>query len=174
MMDRQIELLKKRIASIEQEKMSVDDSEYANFLDLEQRVYKRIVGNLEFQAVSPIERQAERINILATIKKTKNIDNISLQKDTIFIYEQIITALPYIISLNYNRHNLLKDLEMKCYKILEDIDLNNGNKPKKISSFSELKDAFKGYFKSKPSNIDLFKENYSNIDKLHNNLKNFL
>lgn len=174
MIDRQIELLKKRIASIEQEKKSVDDNEYASFLDLEQRVYQRIVGNLEFQAISPFERQAERINVLAIIKKTKNAVNITLQKDIIFIYEQITTVLPYIISLNYNRNNLLKSLKIECYKILEDIDSNNKNIPKRISSFSDLKDAFKIYFDSKPNNIDLFKECYIKIDELYDDLKKYM
>lgn len=155
------------IESIQSEDISNYTEDYKQHLSVEEAVYKRIKSEIEFQSLTSIEKQAKRIEYLASCRKANG--NCEHRLKTINIYESIIVSMPYIKALNHNDKLLL--LENLCIREIEIIDDNLLGDIKKHVTAIEIKVAFKPYFeKISPFKMDMLKECYEKIENLYNEL----
>lgn len=156
-----------RIESIQSEDASKYPADYKQHLSVEEAVYKRIKNEIEFQTLTSIEKQAKRIEYLASCRKVNG--NCENKLKTINIYESIIVSMPYIKALNHNDKLLL--LEGLCIREIEIIDDNLLGDIKKHVTVIEIQNAFKPYFeKISPFKVDMLKECYEKIENLYNEL----
>jgi hypothetical protein len=163
-----IDKINARIESIQNEDKSQYPDDYKQHLSIEEAVYRRIKSELEFQLLSPVEKQAKRIGYLAMCRKTNA--NCDKELQTILIYEAIITALPYIKVLNHLDKLML--LETLCLKEIDIIDSSSTGDVKAHVSELEIETAFKPYFKKiAPFKMDMMKECYEKIEALYKELK---
>jgi len=87
-------------------------SKIDNLLDLKEKI--------DFQLKSPDEKQASRIEWIASLRKRGNLKESRLK--AISLYDKIRETLPYLEVLN--RNDRLKDLIDLCHKELELIDFS--------------------------------------------------
>lgn len=156
-----------RIESIQSEDKSKYPDDYKQHLSVEEAVYRMIRDELEFQSLSSIDKQAKRIDFLASCRKT-NMD-CSRKLLVIQIYDTITISLPYIKVLNHS--NKLSSIEDVCMKELNFIDDSQLGDVKVHVSKNEVLEAFKPYFeKIQPFKMDMLKECYDKIENLYNEL----
>jgi hypothetical protein len=153
-----------RIDNIQNEDKSKYPDDYKKHLSVEEAVYRRIRDEIEFQSLSPSEKQAKRINSLASCRKTHA--DCSRKLLTIQIYDTITVSMPYLKVLNHgNRLSLIGEL---CLKELNLIDDNQLGDVKKHVTKEEIEEAFKPYFETiTPFKMDMLKECYEKMENLY-------
>jgi hypothetical protein len=162
-----IDKISARIESLQNEDKSQYPDDYKQHLSIEESVYRRIKSELEFQILSPVEKQSKRIEYLAMCRKTDA--NCDKKLQTILIYDSIIIALPYIKVLSHLGKLIL--IEKLCLKEIDIIDNSLTGDVKVHISKLEIETAFKPYFeKIAPFKMDMLKESYEKIENLYNEL----
>ncbi len=153
---KQLEVLKKRIETIRLEDKSNYDNDYKKHLSIEESVYRQLVEKIEYQILTPSEKQSQRILNLAKLRKQNK--DITDQLNEVNLYSKIREVIPYIMAVSYRTNmeekHLTEDLLNFCEKQLEIID-SSPYKPKIIfPSKKEVEIAFKNYTeKIKPDKI---------------------
>lgn len=138
-------------------------------------VYRSLKETIEFQVKTSSERQAIRIEWLASLKKRSK--SVECQIATIKLYEKVVETLPYLKALNQN--GKLNGLINLCYKELDLIDFtylsfgkrhvdkellmqefelaisksegDKGIHPEAVNKLRELKDSFEENYKIQPT-----------------------
>lgn len=173
---KQIEKLKSRITSIEQEDKSSYDDDYKKHLSVEESVYRRLIENLEYQILSPEVKQGKRI--LQIAKNREQNWDVSDQIKEVNLYSKIREVVPYIHAVGYKLNNtenhLTQDLLKFCEKQLEIIDSSSYKRKIKFPAKEEINEAFKSYLEYiKPDKIPVLKvynqpEVNKKIEELYN------
>jgi hypothetical protein len=150
-----------------QEKSNTLDDDMKRDLSFQITAWRRLKEELEFQVLTPIEKQVKRIEYLAMCRKTDANCNKKLQ--TILIYDAIIITLPYIKVLNHLDKLIL--VEKLCLKEIDIIDNSLTGDVKMHIEKLEIENSFKPYFeKVAPFKMDMYKECYEKIELLYNEL----
>jgi hypothetical protein len=172
--DRMTDIISNRLLSIENELKGDVSEDYKKHLGIEQAIFRRLKGILDWEALSPIDKQASRISTLASIRKSgANEKSILHQEFVINIYGLITMTLPYIKVINLN--NKLDKLEALCNAELQIIDSSGSDFRGKHVAKEEIETAFAFYFeKVQPHKMNMYKECYEKIEVLHMAFKGLL
>lgn len=162
-----IDKLSARIENIQKEDKSSYTEDYKQHLSVEEAVYRRVKSELEFQSLSPIDKQAKRIEYLASCRKSNG--NCDEKLKTILIYDLILVSMPYLKVLNHlNKLSLIEEL---CIKELDIIDDNLFGDVKMHVTNVEIENAFRPYFDTVyPFKMNMLKECYEKIEALYKEL----
>jgi hypothetical protein len=156
-----------RIESLHSEDVSSYSEDYKKYLSVEEMVYRKIRDTLELEILSVEEKQARRINLLASCRKAGG--DCSNNERAIYIYDEIRKAFPYIKALNHL--DQIAPLETLCSKEMQLIDNSLTGNVKEHITKKEVEGAFKPYFeKVAPFKMDMFNECYEKIEFLYNEL----
>ncbi|MGG8495174.1 hypothetical protein ACQY1Q_02050 [Tenacibaculum sp. TC6] len=144
---KQIEILKRRIESINFEDTTNYDDEYKKHLSIEKAVFRKVVDNLEYQLLSSEEKQGQRILQLA---KSREQDwDVKKQLNEINLYSKIREIVPYIMAVSYKMNkegkHLTEDLLAFCDRQLEIIDSSPYKRKITFPTKEEVEKAFKSY-----------------------------
>lgn len=104
---------------------------------------------IDFQLKSPDEKQAARIEWIASLRIRGMLKEVKLH--TISLYDKIRETLPYLQVLNRNER--LKDLIDLCHQELELIDFSNMNFGDNHISLELIKPLFENLIKAEDSSI---------------------
>jgi len=159
-LEKQLEVLKKRINTIDSEDKSNYDEEYKKHLSIEKSVYRQLVEKLEFQLLSPNEKQCNRILQLAKARKNKL--DVTDKLNEISLYSKIQEVMPFIMAASYKLNNeekhLTEDLLSFCKNQLEIIDSSPYKRNIVFPKKGEIEAAFKCYTENiKPNKIPSLK-----------------
>ncbi|MFD0993574.1 hypothetical protein [Tenacibaculum geojense] len=157
---KQLDILRKRIESIRLEDKSKYDEDYKKHLSIEESVYRRLIENIEYQILSPIEKQSKRVLNLSKLRE-QNKDVIN-ELNEINLYSKIKEVIPYIMAVSYKinmeEKHLTEDLLEFCEKQLEIIDSSPYKRKIIFPTKEEIEKAFKSYTeKIKPNKIPALK-----------------
>lgn len=157
---KQLEILKKRIETIRLEDKSNYDNDYKKHLSIEESVYRRLVESIEYQILSPSEKQSQRILSLA--KSRGQEQETKDQLNEINLYSKIREVIPYIMAVSYKinmeEKHLTEDLLNFCENQLEIIDSSPYKRKIVFTTKEEVETAFKSYTeKIKPNKIPSLK-----------------
>jgi hypothetical protein len=158
--DKQIDILRKRLESIKKEDASTYDDDYKKHLSIEESVYRRLIDNIEYQMLSPEQKQGKRILQLA--KAREQDCDVTNQLKEINLYSKIREVIPYIQAVSYKMNNnekhLTEDLLFFCQECLDMIDGADYKREIKFPSKEAIEDAFKSYLEFiKPDKIPSLK-----------------
>lgn len=165
--DKVIEIISKRLTAIEKDLREDVADDYKKHLEIERTVFRRLKDLFEWESLTVVERQASRLAILVSMRKTGAKESIiSVQESAINIYGLINLSLPYIKVVNVN--NMLNLLESLCKKEIEIIDSSGSSFRGSHVSADEIEAAFRTYFENvKPYKMDMFRECYEKIEVLY-------
>jgi hypothetical protein len=158
--DKQIDVLKKRLESIKKEDTSKYDDDYKKYLSIEESVYRRLIDNIEYQMLSPEQKQGKRILQLAKARE-QNWD-VTNQLKEINLYSKIREVIPYIQAVSYKMNDsekhLTEDLLIFCQECLDMIDSSDYKREINFPSNDAINEAFKSYVEFiKPDKIPSLK-----------------
>lgn len=157
---KQIDILKKRIRSIDSEDTTNYDDEYKKHLSVEKAVFRRVVDNLEYQLLSSEEKQGQRILQLA--KSREQGWAIKNQLNEINLYSKIRETIPYIMAVSYKvnmeEKHLTEDLLNFCEEQLDIIDSSPYKRKIIFPNKEEVEKSFTSYTERiKPNKIPSLK-----------------
>lgn len=166
-LDRLTEIITKRVQSIEKEISGDFPEDYKKQLSIEEAVFTKIKGIIDWQKLTDVEKQTQRLITLASMRKSGALQaNLKKQEEAIRLVEQINYTLPYIKVINTN--NRLIELENLCYKEIGTIDLSGSSFRMEHVGVDEINNGFKSYFeKVQPYKLEMYKECYIKIEELH-------
>jgi hypothetical protein len=134
-----------------------------------EQAYRNVLEIYNWLKLEPNEKQAKRIENLASCRKVNG--NCESRLKTIQIYDLLNNALPYVKALSH--FNKLSAIEELCAKELSIIDGNILGDTKNHITRIEVEIAFLPYFeKIQPFKMDMFKECYEKIETLYKELIN--
>lgn len=145
--ERELTKMKRRVEDLQKEDFSKYDDDYKIFLGIEERVYQKIIEDIEFQILTSELKQAKRILQVAKDRE-QGWDVIERLKE-IKVYSKIIEVLPYILSVSYKLNNvgkhLTQDLYDFCKTQIEKIDGSFYNHKFEFPTKHEIDEAFRSY-----------------------------
>ncbi|CAA0208351.1 hypothetical protein NCIMB2158_330038 [Tenacibaculum maritimum] len=157
---KELEVLKRRIETIRSEDKSNYDNDYKKHLSIEESVYRQLVEKIEYQILSPSEKQSERIlNLTKSREQNKDVTD---QLNEINLYSKIREVIPYAMAVSYKinmeKKHLTEDLLSFCEEQLETIDSSPYKRKVTFPSKEEVEKAFKSYTQRiKPNRIPVLK-----------------
>ena len=116
-------------------------SKIENLIDLKEKI--------DFQLKSPDEKQAFRIEWIASLRKRGMLKDSKLH--ALSLYDKIRETIPYLQALNRNEQ--LKDLIRLCRQELELIDFSGRNFGDNHISFELIKPMFENLIKAEDKSI---------------------
>ena len=139
-------------------------------LKIRTELINELKKNVEWQIKSPIQKQASRIQTLATMRKIEALPVlIKKQELAIKFYDLINTILPYIEAVNLG--NITKPILDLLINYRYKIDFSGSAFKGVLPDREEIEKVFKPYFENIAlSKNDMFKECYENIEDLYNEL----
>lgn len=144
------------------------DEDLKRDLNCQISAWSNLKNEMEFELLTPVEKQVKRIGYLASCRKTNANCNGKLK--SINIYDIINISLPYIRALNHS--GKLSLIEELCLRELDFIDIDLTGDTNSHVELVEIEIAFKPYFEIiAPFKMDMFKECYERIENLYTELK---
>lgn len=173
---KQLEILKMRLETLRKEDKSSYDANYRQHLSIEESIYRKLIENIEYQLLTPDEKQCKRI--LSIAKNREQNKDVSYQLQEINLYSKIRETIPYIMAVSYNSNSeekhLTQDLLDFCENQLDVIDSAHNKRTITFPTRIEVENAFYCYTdKIKPNRIPSLKvykqpEVEKKIDELYN------